>query len=172
MYSLKLAHLVKERTGAEVYNFYIDMRTPGKGYEEFYNRLLEEGVFFIRGRVAEVTDWAIKTEEEGKLVLRVEDTMIGQVRRIPVEHVDAAAHHLPRAELRQLLADVPFRLLQHLLQRTVGQVAGVQGVHRQHRREQRGHDDRDVDPPESDEATLRVHRRDERLEVFPPRAMV
>ena len=31
MYSLKLAHLVKEKTGAEVYNFYIDMRTPGKG---------------------------------------------------------------------------------------------------------------------------------------------
>jgi heterodisulfide reductase subunit A len=63
------------------------MRTPGKGYEEFYNRLLEEGVLFIRGRVAEVTDWAIKTEEEGKLVLRVEDTMIGQVRRIPVDMV-------------------------------------------------------------------------------------
>ena len=37
MYSLKLAHLLKERTGAEVYNFYIDMRTPGKGFEEFYN---------------------------------------------------------------------------------------------------------------------------------------
>jgi len=87
MYSLKLAHLLKDHTGARVYNFYIDMRTPGKGYEEFYNRLLEEGVFFIRGRVAEVTDWAIKTEEEGKLVLRVEDTMIGQVRRIPVDMV-------------------------------------------------------------------------------------
>jgi len=87
MYSLKLAHLLKDHTGARVYNFYIDMRTPGKGYEEFYNRLLEEGVLFIRGRVAEVTDWAIKTEEEGKLVLRVEDTMIGQVRRIPVDMV-------------------------------------------------------------------------------------
>jgi heterodisulfide reductase subunit A len=87
MYSLKLAHLLKDHTGARIYNFYIDMRTPGKGYEEFYNRLLEEGVLFIRGRVAEVTDWAIKTEEEGKLVLRVEDTMIGQVRRVPVDMV-------------------------------------------------------------------------------------
>jgi heterodisulfide reductase subunit A len=37
MYSLKLAHLIRERIGAEVYNFYIDMRTPGKGYEEFYD---------------------------------------------------------------------------------------------------------------------------------------
>lgn len=87
MYSLKLAHLIRDHSGAKIYNFYIDMRTPGKGYEEFYNKLLEEGVQFIRGRVAEVTDWAIKPEEEGKLILRVEDTMIGQVRRVPVDMV-------------------------------------------------------------------------------------
>lgn len=87
MYSLKLAHLIHERTGAKVYNFYIDMRTPGKGYEEFYLRLMEEGVECIRGRVAEVTDWAMSPEEEGKLVLRVEDTNIGVVRRIPVDMV-------------------------------------------------------------------------------------
>jgi len=87
MYSLKLAHLIKERTGAEVYNFYIDMRTPGKGYEEFYDKLLEEGVHFIRGKVAEVTNWAMTEKEEGKLVLRVEDTLIGVVRRIPVDMV-------------------------------------------------------------------------------------
>ena len=66
MYSLKLAHLIKEHTGAEVYNFYIDMRTPGKGYEEFYDRLLDEGVHFIRGRVAEVSDWAVHPSEEGE----------------------------------------------------------------------------------------------------------
>jgi ferredoxin len=41
---LKFAHLVKERTGATVYNFYIDMRTAAKDYDEFYQRLLEEGV--------------------------------------------------------------------------------------------------------------------------------
>ena len=35
MYSLKLAHLIKEHTGADVFNFYIDIRTPGKGFEEF-----------------------------------------------------------------------------------------------------------------------------------------
>lgn len=87
MYSLKLAHLIKERTGAEVYNFYIDMRTPGKGYEEFYDRLLEEKVHFIRGRVAEISDWAMNSEEEEKLVIRVEDTLVGVVRRIPVDMV-------------------------------------------------------------------------------------
>jgi heterodisulfide reductase subunit A2 len=87
MYSLKLAHLLKERTGAEVYNFYIDMRTPGKGYEEFYDRLLQEQVHFIRGRVAEVSDWAMEKAEEGRLTIRVEDTLIGAVRRIPVDMV-------------------------------------------------------------------------------------
>ena len=87
MYSLKLAHLIRERTGAEVYNFYIDMRTPGKGYEEFYDRLLDEGVHFIRGRVAEVTDWPVHPSEEGKLIIRAEDTLAGFVRRIPVDMV-------------------------------------------------------------------------------------
>ncbi len=87
MYSLKLAHLIKERTGAEVYNFYIDMRTPGKGYEEFYDKLLNEGVHFIRGRVAEVSGWAATPEETGKLILRAEDTLLGVVRRIPVDMV-------------------------------------------------------------------------------------
>ncbi len=89
MYSMKLAHLLKEHTGAEVYSFYIDMRTPGKGYEEFYDKLLEEGVHFIRGRVGEVTDWAMSKEEmeEGKLIIRVEDTLAGYVRRIPFDMV-------------------------------------------------------------------------------------
>ena len=91
MYSLKLAHLIKEHTGAEVYNFYIDMRTPGKAYEEFYDKLLHEDVHFIRGKVSEVTDWATTPEEKGKLILRAEDTLIGQVRRIPVDMVVLAA---------------------------------------------------------------------------------
>jgi heterodisulfide reductase subunit A2 len=87
MYSLKLAHLLKEHTGAEIFNFYIDIRTPGKGFEEFYQKLLNEGVHFVRGRVAEVTDWALDPTEEDKLVLRVEDTLAGMVRRIPVDMV-------------------------------------------------------------------------------------
>ncbi len=98
MYSLKLAHLLKEHTDAEIYNFYIDMRTPGKSYEEFYNKLLEEGTHFIRGRVGEVTDWAMTPEEEGKLVIRVEDTLAGVVRRIPVDMVVLATGLEPQAD--------------------------------------------------------------------------
>jgi heterodisulfide reductase subunit A2 len=98
MYSLKLAHLLKEHTGAEVFNFYIDMRTPGKGFEEFYQKLLNEGVHFVRGRVAEVTDWALDSSEENRLVLRVEDTLLGAVRRIPVDMVVLSVGIEPQAD--------------------------------------------------------------------------
>jgi CoB--CoM heterodisulfide reductase subunit A len=88
MYSLKFAHLIHERLpDTEVYNFYIDIRASGKRYEEFYHRVLEEGTHFIRGRVAEVTDAARMPGEEGKLIIQVEDTLIGKQRRIPVDMV-------------------------------------------------------------------------------------
>ena len=88
MYSLKFAHLVHERLpNAEVYNFYIDIRSAGKRYEEFYQRVLAEGANLIRGRAAEVTDVARLPDEEGKLVVQAEDTLIGQQRRIPVDMV-------------------------------------------------------------------------------------
>ncbi len=87
MYALKFAHLIKEKTKAEVYNFYIDLRCFGKGYEEFYDRLLGEDVRFIRGKVGEITDMPIHEGEEGKLIVRVEDTLLGVVRRIPVDMV-------------------------------------------------------------------------------------
>jgi heterodisulfide reductase subunit A len=103
MQSLKFAHLVRERTGAEVYNFYIDMRTPFKDYEEFYKRvLMEEGTHFIRGRVGEVTDAARSPEEEGKLVIQVEDTLMGRQRRIPVDMVILAAALEPRRDAKEV----------------------------------------------------------------------
>ncbi len=106
MASLKLAHLIKERSGAEVFNFYIDMRTAGKGYDEFYGRVLKEGMHLIRGRVAEVTTWATSPEEEGRLVIRAEDTLVGASRRIPVDMVVLAVAMEPQADtpdVRRLL---------------------------------------------------------------------
>ncbi len=87
MYSLKFAHLVEEKTHAEITNFYIDIRAFGKGYEEFYHRLLKEGVTFVRGKAAEVTDVVEAPEEQGKLVVVAEDTLLGKVRRVPVDMV-------------------------------------------------------------------------------------
>jgi len=87
MYSMKLAHLIKEHTEAEVYEFYIDIRSFGKGFEEFYKRLSGEGVNFIRGKVGEVTNRAITDEEKGKLVVVSEDTLLGSIIRVPVDMV-------------------------------------------------------------------------------------
>jgi len=91
MQSLKFAHLVKEKTGAQVYNFYIDMRTPAKSYDEFYQRVLAEGTIFVRGKVADITEVARIPEEEGKLVVQFFDTLDGSQRRIPVDMVILSA---------------------------------------------------------------------------------
>jgi len=85
MYSMKFAHLVKEHTEAEVYEFYIDIRSFGKGFEEFYNRVLREGTIFIRGRPAEITNIAETPDEAGKLIVQFEDTLAGLQRRLPVD---------------------------------------------------------------------------------------
>ena len=98
MQSLKFAHLVYERTGATVYNFYIDIRTPGKGFEEFYQRVLEDGTLLVRGKVAEVTDAARMPGEEGKIIVQVEDTLAGKQRRIPLDMVILSAALEPRRD--------------------------------------------------------------------------
>ena len=71
----------KERTGADVYELYIDIRAAGKGYEEFYERVQREGVIFIRGRGAEVIPM------RGKLVVKAEDTGLGRPIILPVDMV-------------------------------------------------------------------------------------
>lgn len=102
MAALKFGHLVIEKTDAEVYSFYIDIRTPSKGYEEFYDRLLEEGMHFIRGRAAEVTDAARLPSEEGKLIVQAEDTLLGKQRRVPVDMVVLMGAAEPQVDAREV----------------------------------------------------------------------
>jgi heterodisulfide reductase subunit A len=103
MYSLKFAHLLREKLpGAKVYQLYIDMRCAGSGYEEFYERLQEEGVNFVRGKAGEITDMAESPAEEGKLVVLVEDTLIRRKRRLPVDMVILSCALEPRADAEQL----------------------------------------------------------------------
>jgi heterodisulfide reductase subunit A len=83
MYALKQAHQVHDKTGAQVYDFYIDMRTFGKAYEEFYGRLRTEGIHFIQGRPSQIT----VDPETGKLYVEAEDILLGQSRVIPVDMV-------------------------------------------------------------------------------------
>ncbi|MGE5603363.1 MAG: FAD-dependent oxidoreductase, partial [Nitrososphaerales archaeon] len=96
MHAMKQAHLAKERTGADVYELYIDIRAAGKGYEEFYERVQREGVIFIRGRGAEV----IPTD--GKLVVKAEDTGLGRPIILPVDMVVLVTGMEPQADSGEL----------------------------------------------------------------------
>lgn len=102
MSALKFGHLVMEKTGAKVTSFYIDMRPLHKGYEEFYHRLLEEGMQFVRGRVAEVTDAARQPGEEGKLIVQCEDTLLGRQRRLPFDMVILMGALEPRRDSKEV----------------------------------------------------------------------
>ena len=81
MASMKQAHLAKEKTGAEIYEFYIDINAFGKGYQEFYKRVREEGIYFIRGKGSEIF------KRDGRLVVAAEDTLLGTPVEIPVDMV-------------------------------------------------------------------------------------
>jgi heterodisulfide reductase subunit A len=96
MYSLKLAHLIEEKTHAEVFQFYMDMRSFGKGYEEFYERVQHEGVVMVRGRGAQVMP------DGDRLVVRAEDTDLGRPVVLPVDMVVLATAVVPSAGAGEL----------------------------------------------------------------------
>ena len=104
MYALKYGHLLRDKVGhhTKIYDYYIDMRCYGKGYEEFYRRCQEEGITFVRGKPAEVSLQATTPEEEGKLVVIGEDTLIPRRFRTPVDMVVLCA----AMEAREDTADV------------------------------------------------------------------
>jgi heterodisulfide reductase subunit A len=97
MYSMKLAHLIREKTHAQVYEFYFDITAFGKGYAEFYERVQEEGIIFVRGKGAEVEAGA-----DGGLVVRAEETLLGEIVEIPVDMVVLATAMVPAADTEQV----------------------------------------------------------------------
>lgn len=85
MSALKHAQIIKEMAlpQSEVYICYLDMRTTGKGYEEYYRRTRGLGVTFIHGRPSEV----IENPDTKNLILRVEDSFIGEIVNLEAELV-------------------------------------------------------------------------------------
>jgi heterodisulfide reductase subunit A len=96
MYSMKLAHLIREKTRAQVYEFYFDITAFGKGYAEFYERVQEEGIIFVRGKGAEVEP------SDGRLVVRAEETLLGEVVQIPVDMVVLSTAMVAPADTEEL----------------------------------------------------------------------
>lgn len=95
MASLKQATYVRERyPEAKIYIFYIDLRAPGYRYEKFYKKIKEdENVFFIKGKVAEVSE---DTETRNVTVV-AEDAVSGEKVHQTVDLVVLATGMQPTA---------------------------------------------------------------------------
>ncbi|MBN1853586.1 MAG: CoB--CoM heterodisulfide reductase iron-sulfur subunit A family protein [Pirellulales bacterium] len=97
MYSLKFAHLVREKLPeAMCYEFYIDMRAFGKGYEEFMERIKAEGTNVVRGRTAQVS------ESNGQMLIKGEDILRDRIIEIPVDLVILAVGVIPSRGMADL----------------------------------------------------------------------
>ena len=98
MYTAKHAMLCREKyPDTEVYVFYIDVRTPGKNFDEFYRRAVEEyGVHYIKGMVGKVTP------EGGKLKVQASDLLSNEQLHIDADMVILAAAIEPDKSARPL----------------------------------------------------------------------
>jgi heterodisulfide reductase subunit A len=91
MYTAKHAMLYKHHVhDGQAYIFYIDIRSGGKGYEEFVQRAVEEdGVIYLRGKVAKIF------EEKGKIKVWGVDTLSGKDIEIDADMVVLATAMRP-----------------------------------------------------------------------------
>ena len=98
MYTAKHAMLTREKyPDTEVYVFYIDVRTPGKNFDEFYRRAVEEyGVHYIKGMVGKVSP------EGNKLKVQASDLILDRQLHIEADLVVLAAAIEPDRSARPL----------------------------------------------------------------------
>ncbi len=93
----KQAHLAHDRLpGAQVTVFYMDVRAFGKGFEEFYDRVRKEGVLYRRGNPSEIL------RREGKLYVRAEDTLLGELVEVEADLVVLAVGMQPHPSTQHL----------------------------------------------------------------------
>ena len=98
MYTAKHAMLTRDKyPDTDVYVFYIDVRTPGKSFDEFYRRAVEEyGVHYIKGMVGKVSP------EGNKLKVQASDLLAGKQLHIDADLVVLAAAIEPDKSARPL----------------------------------------------------------------------
>jgi len=87
MYALKHSHLIKEKTNAEVHQIFTDIRCFGKDYEDFYQRLVHEGIDFVRGKVQHITSTNGKERTQERLIISVEDPDNGKATQVVADMV-------------------------------------------------------------------------------------
>ena len=98
MYTAKHAMLIREKyPDTEVHVFYIDVRTPGKNYDEFFRRAVEQyGVDYIKGMVGKVYN------ENGKLMVQGSNLIDNEQVTIESDLVVLAAAIEPEPSVRKV----------------------------------------------------------------------
>ncbi len=98
MYTAKHAMLTRDKyPDTDVYVFYIDVRTPGKNFDEFYRRAVEDyGVHYIKGMVGKVSP------EGDKLIVQGSDLIANKQLKIEADLVVLAAAIEPDKSARPL----------------------------------------------------------------------
>lgn len=98
MYLGKHARLYKHKVpDGQAYLFYMDIRSFGKGYEEFIQQSMEEAdLLYIRGRVARIM------QEGDKLVVWGADTLSGRKVEIKADMVVLATAAVPSKGAKEL----------------------------------------------------------------------
>ncbi|CZT55818.1 CoB--CoM heterodisulfide reductase iron-sulfur subunit A family protein [Solibaculum mannosilyticum] len=99
MYTAKHAMLTREKyPDTDVYVFYIDVRTPGKNFDEFYRRAVEQyGVHYIKGMVGKVAPQA-----DGTLKVQASDLISNEQLHIDADMVVLATAIEPDKSARSL----------------------------------------------------------------------
>ncbi|MFO7980309.1 MAG: CoB--CoM heterodisulfide reductase iron-sulfur subunit A family protein [Candidatus Aminicenantes bacterium] len=100
MYALKHAQIIKEMVlpQTDIFICFIDMRTVGKGFEEYYRRTRELGVHFIRARPSEIAE----DRETKNLYLNVEDPEIGRLLKLEADMVVLSCATVPSSGTEEL----------------------------------------------------------------------
>ncbi len=98
MYTAKHAMLIRDKyPDTNVHVFYIDVRTPGKNFDEFYRRAVEQyGVDYIKGMVGKVA------KEGDKLMVRGSDLINNQQVEIAADLVVLATAIEPDPSARSI----------------------------------------------------------------------
>jgi heterodisulfide reductase subunit A len=98
MYTAKHAMILQHKVhDSHSYIFYMDVRAPGKGYEEFVKRTqTETGATYLRGRVAKIY------QKGKKLIVRGEDAQIGEAVEVEADLVVLATAVLPQKDSSEL----------------------------------------------------------------------
>lgn len=98
MYTAKHAMLTRDKyPDTDVYVFYIDVRTPGKNFDEFYRRAVEEyGVHYIKGMVGKVSP------QGDKLMVQASDLLANKQLHIEADLVVLAAAIEPDKSARSI----------------------------------------------------------------------